>query len=98
MTDQRKIQTDSYLMWLGGFVVAALVSGAGVVGVLVLIFLSFPIAAVCDIFFTPYLEALQSVSRTMSAIRRRRILWTVVPLILIALVVVPFVIGSGSGS
>ena len=92
----RQLHLDSFLTWFGGLVVAAFASGEGAGGVFLFILLAVPVAVVFDYFLTPYMKAAQSGGQSQDEIRRRRIYWTGLTVVLIAIFVIGFTMAPGS--
>ena len=90
MRSRRRLQPDTFALWLGGFVVAAFAGGA-MTSDLVLYLLAAPVAAaISDYCLTPYLESVQTWGRSLEASRRRRLIGIVVFLPLLVIFVIGF--------
>lgn len=90
MKSKRRLQPDTFALWFVGYVAAAFAGGA-VIRDLLLFLLAVPFAAAAsDYCLTPYLQSVQTWSRSLEASRRRQIIGIVVFLPLLVIFVIGF--------
>ena len=89
---RRRLKLDTYLEWLAGLVIAALIAGGDAAERLVLLTTAAPVAALFDLTLTPYLRAVRAPNDDNSSLRG----WGTAVLfaVLVAVFIVGFAIGG----